>query len=297
MKFSEAFLKQHIRTHPKSLMFAYYADQLLIAGKLEQAYELCKYGVEINPRYATGWLIFGKIAQAAEQYDFAKTCWLKALNEDRMCLQAATLLLDDENLDLQPEQIVDISRAILMVDAKNPLALRRMDQVMNDSVEMKVESPEAESSTDEEAVPDVEVDKETTDDKFDIYGVDKDRVSGIEETLNEIEKKETSDKIESGSPKDDSGDVIDIENIEPPKVSRLGSPEKDKPSGSTSNRKNEVELRITPRLATFTFADVLQSQGLYNQAYEVLEMMRQKNVSIERIEKKQKELKQLMEEG
>jgi hypothetical protein len=57
---------------------------------------------------------------------------------------------------------------------------------------------------------------------------------------------------------------------------------------------NEAKLTITPRMATFTFADVLRSQGLYEQAYEVLEMMRDKSSNIERIEREQEKLKDLM---
>lgn len=57
---------------------------------------------------------------------------------------------------------------------------------------------------------------------------------------------------------------------------------------------NEAKLTITPRMATFTFADVLRKQGLYEQAYEVLEMMRDKSSNIERIEREQEKLRDLM---
>lgn len=53
-------------------------------------------------------------------------------------------------------------------------------------------------------------------------------------------------------------------------------------------------IKITTRMATFTFAGVLKSQGLYEQAYQVLELMRKKSDDIDRIEQEQAELEDLM---
>lgn len=294
MKFSENFLKRHIRSNPKSLLFAYYADHLLKADKLQEAYELCKYGVEMNPQFATGWLVFGKIAQAADQRDFAKTCWLKAFAEDRMCLQAAELLLQDEEFDLKPEQVLDAGNAILSVDSNNPLALKRVNQVTSERSERKdqkeiAKSAEAELDTTETG--DVE-----TDEKFDIYGVDKHDTEGIEHTLTEIEEEKEAEEPEAEVP-EEADENADLGELDPPEIRGLGSQRRSKKEVTKSSKNDEVELRITPRLATFTFAEVLKSQGLYDQAYEVLEMMRQKNVSSERIDKQQKELKRLMGEN
>jgi tetratricopeptide (TPR) repeat protein len=294
MKFSENFLKRHIRSNPKSLLFAYYAEHLLKSDKLQEAYELCKYGVEMNPQFATGWLVFGRIAQAADQRDFAKTCWLKALAEDRMCLQAAELLLQDENLDLKPEQVLDAGNAILSVDSKNPLALKRVNQLTSKAEETE---SSAESVATSKAEPDSsETGDVETDEKFDIYGVDKHNTEGIEHTLTEIEEKEASEEPEAEIPDETEGSS-DLDELEPPEITGLGSQKRSEKETMKSSKNDEVELRITPRLATFTFAEVLKSQGLYDQAYEVLEMMRQKNVSPERIDKQQEELKRLMDES
>ena len=248
----------------------------------------------MNPQFATGWLVFGKIAQAAEQRDFAKTCWLKALAEDRMCLQAAELLLQDENFDLKPEQVLDAGNAILSVDSKNPLALKRINQITSEVAEQ--EDQEENAGAPEDKPDTTETGDVETDDKFDIYGVDKHDTEGIEHTLTEIEEKEESEEPETEVP-EETGETSDLEELEPPEVGSLGSQKRSEKKATKSSKNDEVELRITPRLATFTFAEVLKSQGLYDQAYEVLEMMRQKNVSPERIDKQQKELKRLMGES
>ncbi len=57
----------------------------------------------------------------------------------------------------------------------------------------------------------------------------------------------------------------------------------------------EPGLQITERMATFTFASVLKSQGLYEQAYQVLEILRKKSGDIRRIEREQAELKRLID--
>ncbi|MCF7804301.1 MAG: hypothetical protein K9N46_08440 [Candidatus Marinimicrobia bacterium] len=59
---------------------------------------------------------------------------------------------------------------------------------------------------------------------------------------------------------------------------------------------NRSSIKITSRMATFTFANVLKSQGLYEQAYQVLDLMREKSDEIDRIEEEQSALEQLIEE-
>ncbi|NIS45871.1 MAG: hypothetical protein GWN61_07605, partial [candidate division Zixibacteria bacterium] len=70
-----------------------YADLLLDQDRVEQAYMLSVQGVKAHPKFATGWLILGKAALRQDEKIFAKKCWMNALAADKMCLQAAELLL------------------------------------------------------------------------------------------------------------------------------------------------------------------------------------------------------------
>lgn len=172
-------------------------------------------------------------------------------------------------------------------------ALGRFDifKIEDDTRETSEESPqeETEISTEEEIEEkQIEVEPEQVTDESPEPVTTDELSEEIEEIEAEAEFK-PEDATTDSDEKQDTGEKEDSA-VEVP----LEEPEEIPEVKPKSRPSNEAKLTITPRMATFTFADVLRKQGLYEQAYEVLEMMRDKSPNIERIEREQEKLKKLM---
>jgi|GEM_PF-2196843 len=430
MTLSLQFVQEQYESNPDSPLFVYYANLLLQSGDTAGAYQVCSDGLEQHPEFATGWFLLGMISKERGESAFAKTCWMNALSNDHMALNAATSLLELEDLELSDEEIRTAAQLVLQVDSENELANTRLEelathpkeQVEQDAPDAEesevgtrderksdfdhdgvVESPEEidEDSGGSEEIPSevagdevfrrtfekavegqpgfeppefeaevTEEDVEKRDEdfappEFQAEVLDKDEEISAEESNGETEDEDVSG--DRAKPEETEGLDYDIFDMEPDEIesvmeilrSRFGDeydtaevsretmdairkeiqekqPESD--AASTKNTQtsdnlydevsadiNELQeesstdtdsesairpqpalesaafmseqgsIKITERMATFTFADVLKSQGLYDQAYQVLELMRNKSEEIERIESEQTELKELIE--
>jgi|GEM_PF-4836393 len=161
-----------------------------------------------------------------------------------------------------------------------------------DEIEQKIEGDEEIDLDDLDL--DLEEDTEDADVDFEEDANEIDEFEDLEDVTNEPQEEKSSEQAEEAVQEADepveSDEDISVEvPIEEPPEENIADHVKPRPKPS-----NEAKLTITPRMATFTFADVLRTQGLYEQAYEVLEMMRDKSSNIERIEREQEKLRDLM---
>ncbi len=69
------------------------------------------------------------------------------------------------------------------------------------------------------------------------------------------------------------------------------TPEKEKP---VSRQSPAVKHNITRSMATFTLMQIFKDQGMYENALEVLDFLREKSTNTERIENEEKEIRDLM---
>jgi len=158
------------------------------------------------------------------------------------------------------------------------------DDDFDDEMEEKIE---ADDEIDLEDL-DLELEEETEDADVD-FEEEEDEIDEFEELEDEVAA-ESGEEIQESKDEEESEEELSVEvPIEEPLEENIADHVKPRPKPS-----NEAKLTITPRMATFTFAEVLRSQGLYEQAYEVLEMMRDKSSNVERIEREQEKLKDLM---
>jgi hypothetical protein len=58
-----------------------------------------------------------------------------------------------------------------------------------------------------------------------------------------------------------------------------------------------VKHNITRSMATFTLMQIFKDQGMYENALEVLQFLREKSTNEERIENEEKEIRELMEQN
>lgn len=116
----------------------------------------------------------------------------------------------------------------------------------------------------------------------------------VSETLPDRQKAVEEDEGQATGMESETGSDEDVEG----KTGDSGESGEETGDTSQSEILQEIEeptLQITERMATFTFANVLKSQGLHEQAYKVLEILRGKSDDIERIEREQEELRRLID--
>lgn len=76
------------RRAPQGTVFAPLADACRKAGMIEEALEICRKGVEANPRYASGFVVHGKCLYDADRPGEAETAFRRVLELDAKNLVA-----------------------------------------------------------------------------------------------------------------------------------------------------------------------------------------------------------------
>ncbi len=85
-------LKKKLDENPDSLIFAPLADAYRKNGGLEEAFKICKKGLEKHPNYTSARVVLGRIYQEQEKIDQAANEFKKVLETDPENLMAHSLL-------------------------------------------------------------------------------------------------------------------------------------------------------------------------------------------------------------
>ena len=178
MTLDKQFLKHYLDDHPASSLFPMYAEQLYQDDRLSEAAEVCASGLDQFPHLATGWLIYGKVALAQENYTDAQIYLWNALRSDRACLAAANLLLGQSELTLTEDDRSDLQSVLTE---------------MGGEVEALVEEPAPEPE-DNEDIP-VEDLTEGADEDLSGEEPDVEESQTEEEPAEEIPSEEDADEI------------------------------------------------------------------------------------------------------
>ena len=85
-------LKKNLEENPDSLVFAPLADAYRKQGDLEEAFNICKKGLEKHPNYTSARVVLGRIYQEQEKIEQAAAEFKKVLETDSENLMAHSLL-------------------------------------------------------------------------------------------------------------------------------------------------------------------------------------------------------------
>lgn len=315
---TEKVLRKYLRANPTSTLFAKYADLLLQQDKVHEAYVIAIHGVQSHPRFATGWLILGKAALERGEAPFAKQCWMNALAADKMCLQAAELLLTTGGLDLKMKEAHIAATAILNIDSDHLVARTTMKLIAeqqrgtsrkpgtsgaNPAEPSGAQGGESrgtgpgESSSPGESNP-------LSD--FELYGTDKQHISDLLRTIERMRKVRTGSKREETNGQGTGASRTQEQTsgrAEGPgdgqKQHRRGqsgrAPDSQEADEYAENLSDQEDITIPARMATLTFVEVLKAQGLYENALAVLKMIPRTTANAERIDRIRDELHSLLE--
>jgi|GEM_PF-2215629 len=309
---TEKALRKYLRANPTSTLFAKYADLLLHQDKVREAYVIAIHGVQLHPRFATGWLILGKAAFERGEAPFAKQCWMNALAADKMCLQAAELLLTTEGLDLKMKEAHVAATALLNMDRDHLIARTTMKLIAETRQGAGQKSGVSGANAgkqrhaDHERFPDKNTGQQPSPGdyglftEFELSGTDKRHIGDLLQTIERMRQTKTRSGREeanglgsetSGTTEESSGQTRS------PAAGR--QQERGGSSGQANDQTPELpdqeDITIPARMATLTFVEVLKAQGLYENALTVLQMIPRTTANAERIEQIRNELQSLLE--
>ena len=117
-------LEERLRRNPASLIFPRLADVYREKGELEQAVNLCTYGLKIHPYSDTGRIILGKCFLQQEKFDEGIRELVKVLQSDPRNQASIKMLADAFARQGAAEKAGDLYACLAALDPENKPAAR-----------------------------------------------------------------------------------------------------------------------------------------------------------------------------
>ncbi|MDP6777330.1 MAG: tetratricopeptide repeat protein [Candidatus Latescibacteria bacterium] len=249
MSVSSGKLEKICVKNPTSVLFARLADEVLSAGDVKRAVEICRRGLRYRPSYATGHLVMGRCHLASGRSEEARQEFHKVLQLDSDNLTALWLIGKIEIQMGWPESALQRFERILLLDPLNPEVAAQAQALRGSNVSAPVRADDEDPASAGGPL-----------DSDDGPGEEPTRVAG---SLGpNVSPPSAVDKIEAA-------------NATPTTVEDLGLLVREIVSGARTSEGNRDEDRTTrvdpPTIATVTLAELYATQGLVDRAADVLE--------------------------
>ena len=265
MSVSSGKLEKICVKNPTSVLFARLADEVLGAGDVKRAAEICRRGLRYRPSYATGHLVMGRCHLAVGRFEEARQEFHKVLQLDSDNLSALWLI---GRIELQmgwQESALQRFERILILDPLNPEVAAQAHALRGSSVlAPTVDSP----------------------DPVDPHGSADPKGSGDEMgPVSDGEGVDEEEPFAAASPEPvadvpSAADEIQAANTSPLPVEDLGLLVREIVRGGRTSDDGRESRRSTqggsgsqvsgPTIATVTLAELYAKQGMIEQATDVL---------------------------
>jgi hypothetical protein len=272
-------LEAYLLDNPQSSLYAWYARQNMEASELDRALKICRLGIQEATDKGIYHKLMGEIHMAKGDVTQAMQHFVECILTREPFPGVIIEVIKNFSDTLSLEQVTFLIKLLNHAAPGHPQVksfYKNHPEVTN--LDMKVEelsflqdlainlqqSSMVEVVAEEEEIPtEMPLDLEET------------TVSGPPN-----EESQAEPDPELATPKAEKLDET------PPPVS---PPRKPLPKKDPAVRHN-----ITRSMATFTLMQIFKSQGMYENALEVLQLLREKSSNLERIEKEEKELHELL---
>jgi len=270
-------LEAYLLENPQSDLFAWYARQNMEAGELDRALKICRLGIQYTVSKGVLLKLMGEIYMArgevTQSMKYFVECILTREPFPGVIIEVVKNLGDT----MDAEQIAFLIHLLNKALPGHPDATRfykKYPSARNFIVqagqyhylENLVDS--LEKSLMVEVIEDEKEDTPTLTSPLEpVATTPKPEIAVTAKEVAETEKEEA-----------------DLEPQKAPKPQKRFVPRQDP----------TVKHNITRSMATFTLMQIFKSQGLYENALEVLQLLKEKSSNLERIESEEKEIRELM---
>lgn len=295
-------LEAYLLENPKSSLFAWYARQNMEAGELDRAMKICKLGLMQVPDKGVLHKLLGEVYMArgevtqsmkhlveciltrepfpgviievvknlgdtmeAEQIAFLVHLLNKALPGHPDATKFYKKYPTARNMKVQPGQYKKLEDLALTLERSAMVEILPLDEEEEMAIPVLAEPiPEPEQPTLEPAE------------------ASQPQIDPQPEPTPEIEIPVPENFSQATPP---GGDLPPLpEPAEPPKPKEKAVP----------RQSSAVKHNITRSMATFTLMQIFKDQGMYDNALEVLQFLREKSTNLERIEAEEKEIRDII---
>lgn len=261
-------LEAHLLENPKSTLFAWYAKQNMEAGELDRAMKICQLGLQNAESTGVLHKLMGEIYMAKGEVTQSMKHLVECILTREPFPGVIIELVKNLGDTMEAEQIAFLVHLLNEALPGHPDATRfyqKFPSARNLTVQpgqykfLEDLAASLERSAMIEVVPEDETPNETETTEPAVEPMATEQAAPVEsEPLSEL--------------------------VEPPK-SIERPPVRQTPS---------VKHNITRSMATFTLMQIFKDQGMYDNALEVLQFLREKSTNVERIESEEKEVRDLI---
>ncbi|PIR25387.1 MAG: hypothetical protein COV43_05815 [Deltaproteobacteria bacterium CG11_big_fil_rev_8_21_14_0_20_42_23] len=258
---------QQWQNNPQSIVFASIADFLLRYGQVDEAYDICKEGLERHPYLVTGRIVMAKIF-------IQQSKWQKALDtlefilerhpHNREALELATKVEEKLNVESHIAKQIRLEKEERKREELKKLSSKRKEPPQEISPEVQLKYDAIIARLERE----VEVQQES-------QAQDENISSDCEPALET--KSETETIAPSTSEKKSTHSVPEI--TPPTQNLKTAQEEKRVQEKSTSDNHKELEVQteIPAAWRTLTMANIFKSQGHTERAKKIYQLLLHKN--------------------
>lgn len=286
-------LEAYLLDNPQSSLYAWYTRQNMEAGELDRALKICKLGMSSATEKGIYHKLLGEIYMAKGDVTQSMQHFVECILTKEPFPGVIIEVIKNFNNTLTLQQIAFLIKLLNIAVPGHP-------QVKNfylkhpETVGMAMETDELtflqelatnlQHSSMVEVVEEEEPEAEIPETPEVVEAV-KAEPEEVLPPFQEPEAKPEPEPVPAPAPEPEPI----VEKVE----KKTAPPET--PKRKPIHRKDPgVKHNITRSMATFTLMQIFKSQGMYENALEVLQLLREKSSNLERIEKEEKELHELL---
>ncbi|MCF7808254.1 MAG: hypothetical protein K9M49_02545 [Candidatus Marinimicrobia bacterium] len=279
-------LEAYLLENPQSNLYAWYTRQNMEAGELDRALKICRLGMQSAKEKGIYHKLLGEIYMAKGDVTKSMQHFVECILTKEPFPGVIIEVIKNFNSTLTIQQIAFLIKLLNVAVPGHP-QVKNFYQKHPETVGLDQQADELtflqELATNLQQSAMVEVIEEKP-----------------EPDVSEVPQEEKTE--EDAGAKADEGARTPFQEPKPeqkpePVVAKTEekTPAADTPKRKPMHRKDPaIKHNITRSMATFTLMQIFKSQGMYENALEVLQLLREKSSNLERIEEEEKELRELM---
>lgn len=279
-------LEAYLLENPQSNLYAWYARQNMEAGELDRALKICRLGVQEAKNKGIYHKLMGEIHMAKGDVTQAMQHFVECVLTREPFPGVIIEVIKNFHDTLSMEQTAFLIKLLNLAAPGHP-QVRSFYQKHPEAIELNMNSDELDflqslaTKLQQSAMVEV-VEEEAAEAEIANIPEEQDPEASLPPFLEheaEVEAEPAAPESPPAAP-----EVKVKRTMPPPPPKRKPLPSKDP----------AVKHNITRSMATFTLMQIFKSQGMYENALEVLQLLRDKSSNLERIEKEEKEIHELM---
>lgn len=297
-------LEAYLLENPKTELFGWYARQNMEAGELDRALKICRLGLESVESRGLLYKLMGEIFLAKGDVTRSMQHFVECILTREPFPGVIIEVLKNLGNTMEMEQRAFLLKLLNDTIPGHPEAVRFFKK-HPEAMSVAANGSQFEglqrlaTSLQQSAMVEVITEDEPADTETELIESTAEASSAATETPTEPESEPLVEKAAEKEPqpvKAEEKPPIEIPKRQP--IPPAPNPWQERPKRKlTHPQEKQVKHNITRSMATFTLLHIFKSQGMYENALEVLQLLKEKSSNPERIQQEEKEIRELMSQS